>query len=96
MMRPTIRMAEDGQLSDAVTEAVAAATGTDPLALPRFQDVIDLDALDKLFPGGVDGRRSGARVVFEVSGCEVHAAADGRVVAIPPESGTTTAESATG
>lgn len=95
-MRPTIRMAEEGRLSDTVIDAVAAATGADPLTTPLFNDVIDLDALDKLFPGGDGGPGSGAEVVFEVAGCEVHAAADGRVVAIPPESGTARVESATG
>lgn len=96
MMRPTIRTAGDERLSDVVIDAVSAATGTDPLALPRFHDVIDLDALDRLFRGGDDGRRSDARAVFEVGGCEVHVAADGRVVAIPPESNAGQRQTASG
>lgn len=60
--------------STAVVEAVAAHEGTDAERLdPPLNDVVDPDALDRLF----DGRETDARVTFRYRGHEVVVAADG-------------------
>lgn len=71
------------QLSTSVVLAVANALGCDPLALgERLYDVLDPDALDRLFGDGTpaDGTR---RLAFELAGCAVTVHADGRIVVRP-------------
>lgn len=65
-------------LSRRVIERVADAEGVDPKALdPPLYDVIDPDALDRLFVDGGTGENG--RVVFEYAGYEVHVSTDGQV-----------------
>lgn len=85
MTRHTIKTTNDERLSDTVIDAVAAATDTDPLELPRLSHVIDLDALDRLYRHDDGDRRSRTRVEFAVAGCDVQVTTDGRVVVIPSE-----------
>lgn len=59
-------MAARISLSEAVISAVAEAKGLDPLEVgPPLAEVIDPDALDSLFRGGV------GTVTFEYAGYEV-------------------------
>lgn len=77
-------MAEQERISTAVVDAVAAATGRDPLELPPLYDAIDLEVLDRLFRVDDTGcRRFSGRIEFTVAGCDVTVHADGRVVAVP-------------
>jgi hypothetical protein len=72
----------DGErrLSTSVVQAVATALGTDPLSLDeRLYDVLDPDALDRLFDGG--GEATGPRTLsFDLAGCSVTVHGDGRIV----------------
>lgn len=61
--------------SVSVVEAVAAETGADPVSLAPLYDVIDPDALDRLFDDGASGC-----VEFEFCDHEVVVHADGRVL----------------
>lgn len=70
----------DRRLSTSVVLAVANALETDPLALDeRLYDVIDPDALDRLFDAG-SGDGGPRRLSFELAGCSVLVRADGHVV----------------
>lgn len=75
------RESQYDSVSERVIEAVAAAKGVDPLDLGLcLYDVIDPDALDKLFqptPTGVP-RQSG-QVSFTLDGCEVTVHSSGEV-----------------
>ena len=57
-----------------VVQAVASATGEDPTDMDPLYAVVDPDALDALFVGGVEGR-----VHFDYHDCEVAVYSDGRV-----------------
>lgn len=72
--------AGERRLSTSVVQAVATALGTDPLSLDeRLYDVLDPDALDRLF--GDDGEAAGPRTLsFELAGCSVTVRGDGRIV----------------
>ena len=66
----------DGQsLSRAVIDTVAAVEGTPPTELPPLYDVIDPEALDKVFAG----KESLGKVVFNYNSYEVSVEADGYV-----------------
>ncbi|MFB6141369.1 MAG: HalOD1 output domain-containing protein [Halosimplex sp.] len=67
---------KDGtDISVDVIETIAAVTGTDPLAMtPPLYEVIDTDALDRLYERGAD-----AAVEFEYAGHTVAVDADGTV-----------------
>lgn len=72
--------AGERRLSTSVVQAVATALGTDPLSLDeRLYDVLDPDALDRLFGGdcGAGGPRT---LAFELAGCSVTVYGDGRIV----------------
>ena len=76
---------QDGTTSARVIEAVAEARGVDPLDLPPLYDVIDPDALNRLFNSDSPGRPNGpGRVTFTLSGCEVVVESDGEVTATAP------------
>lgn len=69
-------------ISVTVTEAVSAVTGTDPRSLRPLYEVIDPDALDRLFSpaAGSPARKNGeARVAFRYEGRLVRVFEDGRV-----------------
>ena len=81
MRTPIVRTAQDESVSQTVIMAVAEATDVDPIDLdPKISDVIDPDALDRLFDTG----QSEMRVKFAMAGCQVIAHAD-CVVVVPPE-----------
>lgn len=67
------------RLSTSVVQAVATALATDPLSLDeRLYDVLDPDALDRLF--ATDGRSDGPQSLsFELAGCAVTVHGDGRI-----------------
>lgn len=65
-----------------VVDAVAAEMGVDPVALEPLFDVVDPDALDRLFASGVDGS-----VRFEYHECDVVVYSDGRVTVDDAERG---------
>ncbi len=70
------RIADDERVSDAVVRAVAGAEGVDPVDLDvRLYDVLDPDALDRLFRGD----STVGRVEFTYTGYEVAVHADGRL-----------------
>ena len=74
-------------MSDAVVEAVAAATGRDETELEPLFDAVDPDALDDLFDrGSTARRRADVRVAFRYAGCRVAVGPDG-TVAVATESG---------
>jgi len=68
------------RLSTSVVQAVATALVTDPLSLDeRLYDVLDPDALDRLFE--TDGEAGGPRTLsFELAGCAVTVHDDGQIV----------------
>lgn len=70
-----------------IVESVADANGVDPLDLePSLYDVVDPDALERVFGDRPDGSaRSGGRVVFVIAGCEVTVRADRTVEVVPIE-----------
>lgn len=59
-----------------VVDALAAATDTDPLELAPLYEVVDPEALDRLFDADATGR---ARVQFEYDGHAVEVRGDGTV-----------------
>ena len=68
-----------GEISETVVITVAEATGVDPLELEPLYEVVDPDALNRLFrsaPGFVE-------VSFRMANCEVVVHCDGEVVVTP-------------
>jgi len=69
--------------SENVIDAVAAATGLDPLGMEPLYSVVDPDALDALF--GQSGESAAALTLhFTMEGCEVVVHGDGEVLVVPP------------
>ncbi|MXR41538.1 hypothetical protein GRX01_09330 [Halobaculum sp. WSA2] len=70
---------EGGRPSLLVIDSVAEATDTDPLRLPPLHDVVDPDALDRLFPRdlGLDTPAMDSHVTFRYHGCDVTVHANG-------------------
>lgn len=68
-----------------IVSSVANANGVDPIELePRLNDVVDSDALERLFSDRANGApRSGGRVVFTLCGCEVTIQSDESVEVRP-------------
>lgn len=78
----------DDPVWEAITEVVAASTGADPSELRPLYEVVDPDALDRVFaPTNSDGERTTrtGHVVFRYEGCRVRVTADGCVVTTPAE-----------
>jgi len=72
----------DAPPSETVVLAVAEAKGVDPTALDdRLYDIVDPDALDRLFHTTSGTTAEGAAIVFRMAGCRVEVDADGRVTA---------------
>lgn len=62
----------DESISTAVMRAVSAVEGRDPLSLRPLTDVLDPDALDRLFAARHDGTaRRGGSLSFVYSKCRV-------------------------
>jgi hypothetical protein len=63
---------ENGRVSEAVIRAVADVTEVDPVRIAPLYDIIDPDALDRLFqPTPSVTRNVDSRVCFTMAGCEV-------------------------
>lgn len=85
--------ATEDSISERVITAVADARSVDPLELTPLYDVVDPDALERLFqtpPTGTD--RSPGRVVFTMDGCEIVVHSDGEVDVTAPEGGRSAAD----
>lgn len=65
--------------STAIVRAVAAATGRDPIDLPRLYDRVDGDALDALLSRGSNPGNGVIRVSFAYAGVEVAIDTDARI-----------------
>lgn len=65
------------QVAEAVVEATAEATGTDPLEMEPLYAAVDPDALESLVGGPPDG--ANAMVTFDYEGCRVTVHRGGRV-----------------
>ena len=80
--------ASDAPISNAVVEAVAAVTEARPEDLRPLYEVVEPDALDRIFaptgPAGAETTRTGY-VVFSYEGCSVRVYSDRQVVVTPPE-----------
>lgn len=80
--------ASDAPVSNAITQAVATVTETEPETLRPLYEVVEPDALDRLFAPtsatDTETTRDG-HVVFPYEGCTVRVTADGRVVITPSE-----------
>lgn len=73
----------DLELSTATVLAVTEVTDADPLDDgPVLYDVLDPDALDRLFGDARDGLRG--QVSFELRGCRVEVHSDGELVVLEP------------
>lgn len=77
----SVSAAQHKSVCSTVITAIANAKGVDPRYLPeRLNDVIDPDALERIFENTITGPgRTVGRVYFEMSGCEVEVHATGRV-----------------
>ncbi|MFC7231403.1 HalOD1 output domain-containing protein [Saliphagus sp. GCM10025308] len=71
--------ATDELPSEAVVEAVAAATGSTPESIPPLYEVVDPEALDQLFEptSHVPSLRTGV-VEFRFHGCDVTVSTSGQ------------------
>lgn len=80
------RFPGEGELTTTIVEAVAEATGIDPLKLDtRLYDVVDPDGLEQVFRKRGDGTiRTGGELTFTIAECEVTVYSEGRVVVTPP------------
>lgn len=85
----------DWDLSTTVVEAVTEIVGEDVLAGDRvLYDVIDPDALNRVFEGRDGSGATDARIVFELRGCRVEVRADGDHVVHEPDAGEESSTSA--
>lgn len=75
------RSAEGETASYSVVSTVAAREDVEPTALtPALNEVVDPDALDRLFPDGAGSRDGPAgRVEFRYCGYDVTVYSDGRI-----------------
>lgn len=64
----TARVGSDESVSDCVVAVAAAATDTEPTALPPLYESIDADALNELC---VSTERTDLRICFEYADCTV-------------------------
>jgi hypothetical protein len=88
--RAAYRVAPNGRSpSTNVIEAVAEVADCDPLAGDCvLYDVIDPDALDRLFADRDAGTGlTAGKVVFSLQGCRIEACADGELVVHEPHDG---------
>ena len=73
-------------VSVAVVMAVANVIGRDPMTIEPLFDVIDPEALDRLFVSTEPtAQGGGGRVTFPLEGCEVTVYANGRLEVGGPE-----------
>lgn len=89
-MNTQITSVDGGTPSMAVVVAVAKAKGVDPLELEPLGNVIDPEALDKIFAETDDSRPSGW-LTFRMAGCEVTVTSDGELSVTPKTDAESTA-----
>ncbi len=73
----------EGDVSQAVVMAVAEAKGIDPLELEPLYDIVDPDALNRLFRPSAGTRESSLVFQFTMAGCAVEIHGDGEVSVTP-------------
>lgn len=73
------------RLSQTVTEVLLALAGMEPRAGPPLSDVVDPDALNRLFERPAGAADPDDHVSFTHLGCTVLVYRDGHVVAYPPD-----------
>lgn len=85
----SVTTAQHKSVCSTVITAIANAKGVEPRHLSeRLNDVIDPDALDRIFGNTVMGRgRTVGRVLFEMAGCEIEVHATGHVCVTDLERG---------
>lgn len=78
---------EDEPVSTALVMGVAAVTNTPPTEIEPLYDIVDPDALDRLFEPVADSspRRGDGRVTFPMNGCLVTVYGNGEVEISPPD-----------
>lgn len=78
--------ASDGELSETVVDAVASVLDAEPTDLSPLYEVIDPDALNRLYAPTPNHqtRPGGGRLTFSYNGCLVTAYWDGAVEIEPP------------
>lgn len=75
-------------VGETIVRTVAAVTGADPMAMPPLYDVVDPDALDRLFSPPESSIRAGTgRVEFAYAGCAVTVHGDGQLEIRPASPG---------
>lgn len=72
-------ISESRSVSEGVVEAVSEAEDVDPISLTPLYEVIDPDALDKLFASTPTDNQRGGTITFSYSGYEVTVASDGHI-----------------
>lgn len=81
---PVTAPVENGRVSETVIRTVADVTDVDPFEIAPLYDIIDPDALDRLFqPTPSASRDVDSRVCFTMAGCQV-TVTDNRVVTVTP------------
>lgn len=80
MRRVRTSTGEESNVSESVIEAIAEAEGTDPVELtPPLYEVIDPDALDRLFAATPTEERMDGRVMFSHERYEITVRGDSHV-----------------
>lgn len=70
----------DESVTEAVISTVADVTDSDPTSMTPLYDVVDPEALDKLFrTDGLGTDRTPSRIEFAYGGCDVAVTGDGVV-----------------
>ncbi|WP_135822395.1 HalOD1 output domain-containing protein [Halostella litorea] len=78
--------AEAGNLSESVVEAMAKAESVDPMELtPPLYEVIDPDAIDRVFAPTPSNERRRGHLSFSYNGYVVNVSGDGSVCVEKPE-----------
>ncbi|SFG52406.1 hypothetical protein SAMN04488063_2303 [Halopelagius inordinatus] len=93
--RVEVTRSSDEHLATTVVYALSEALDRNPNDLPvELNQVVDPDALERVFEERGETPRGPGRLVFEIADCEVTVTSSGRVtvVPIPPTAGVANAE----
>lgn len=74
----------DDELSTSVASALSEVTNGEPFAGRPLDEVIDADALDRLFSPSGESLRLGGHVEFEFEECDVTVHGSGKIVIVRP------------
>ena len=72
----------DEELSTTVASVLSEVTSGEPFAIRPLDEVIDADALDRLFSPSGESLRLGGHVEFEFEECDVTVHGNGRIVIV--------------